>query len=80
MEILKRRYSMEKAEWSDERENQYKRDCLEIVFNFGDELTIKDDAVYLLQNGDEIEIAKPLRPKTFWNETWLELRDFYQID
>jgi hypothetical protein len=35
---VRKRISTEKAEWSDEREKQYKQDCLNIVFNFGDTL------------------------------------------
>lgn len=80
MENLKRRYSIEKAEWSDERENQYKQDCLDIVFSFGDKLRTQNDTVYIMKNGKEVEIEKPVKPKTFWYETWLKLRTLYEID
>jgi hypothetical protein len=80
MEKLKRRYSIEKAEWSDERETQYKQDCLNIVFSFGDKLGTKNDTVFIIKNGEEIEIGKPLKFKTFWYETWLKLKALYKID
>ncbi len=77
---MKSRFSISKAEWSEERENQYKKDCFNIAFNFGDKMRINDNTVYILKNGEEIEIEKPLKQKSFWYETWLKLKDFYQTD
>ncbi|MEM1504663.1 hypothetical protein RG959_14725 [Domibacillus sp. 8LH] len=77
---MKRRFSIEKTEWSDERENQYKQDCLEMVFKFGDKMETKNDTVYIIKNRGGIKIEKPLKHKTFWYETWLKLKDFYYID
>jgi hypothetical protein len=77
---LKRRSSIEKAEWSNERENFYKQDCSDIVFSFGDGLRVEDDTVYINKNGVEIKLEKPLKSKTFWYETWLKLKSFYKLD
>ena len=40
-----------------------KKDCFNIVFNFGDKIKIKDNGVYIIKNGEEIEIEKPLKQK-----------------
>ena len=42
---MKGRFSIKKAEWSDTREQQYRKDCLDIVFQFGDNLEKIDDSV-----------------------------------
>lgn len=44
---MRRRYSIEKAEWSETRDKKYQQDCRDIVFKFDDELLQHDDAVYL---------------------------------
>lgn len=62
---LKKKFSTEKAEWSDLREKQYRQDCLDIVFQFGEALTTRDDKVYLIKNGEETELSRPLKQKTF---------------
>lgn len=77
---LNRRSSIEKAEWSNEREKHYKQDCLDIVFSFRDKLRVEDSTVYIKKNGVEIKLEKPLKPKTFWYETWLNLKSFYNLD
>ncbi|BCB04031.1 hypothetical protein KH172YL63_21640 [Bacillus sp. KH172YL63] len=77
---MKRRFSIKKAEWSVERENHYKQYCFNIVFNFGDKMKTNDRTVYIIKNEEEIELEKPLNPKTFWYETWLKLKVFYQLD
>lgn len=77
---MKRRSSIEQAEWSIERENQYKKDCFNLAFDYGDKLKTNVDAVYLIKDGKEIELARPLKQNTFWYETWLELKSFYQIE
>lgn len=42
-------------------------------------MKIKDNGVYIIKNGEEIEIEKPLKQKK-WYETWMKLKGFYQID
>lgn len=50
-----------------------------MVYSFGDTVSLRADTVIIIKNGKEIEIEKPLRPKTFWYETWLKLRTLYKI-
>lgn len=63
---MKRRFLVDKAEWSDEREEHYKKDSHDIVFSFGDRLEITDHTVYILKNDEQIEISKPYKSKAFW--------------
>lgn len=76
---MKKKYSTEKAEWSDTREKQYRQDCLDIVFQFGDTLKTIDDKMYLIKNDEKIEILKPEKQKTLWYETWLKIKDYYGV-
>jgi hypothetical protein len=76
---LRKRASVDKAEWSDTREEQYRKDCQNIVFKFGDTFDNVDGTVYITQNDVRIEIAKPNKTKSFWYETWLKLKDFYGV-
>ena len=76
---MKRRFSIGKAEWSDTREQQYRRDCLDILFQFGDNIEKIDDKAYLIRNGEQIEILKPDKQRSFWYETWLKLKDYYGV-
>ncbi|MDQ0875989.1 hypothetical protein QFZ77_004648 [Paenibacillus sp. V4I3] len=38
---MKKRFSVGKAEWSDTKEEQYRKDSLVIAFGFGDETWLK---------------------------------------
>lgn len=77
---MKKRVSIEKAKWSNSREEQYKKDCLDIIAGFGDTMGIKECTALIIKNGEQIEISKPDKPKTFWYETWLEVKDYYGIN
>ncbi|RAR44273.1 hypothetical protein [Paenibacillus sp. MDMC362] len=74
---MRRRYSIEKAEWSETREKKYQQDCRDIVFKFDDELLQQDHAIYLNRKEGQTMVIKPLNQKTFWYEIWLKLKDFY---
>lgn len=74
---MRKRHSIEKAEWSETRENQYHKDCKDIVFSFGDRLIEVDGTVYLKRKEVEIKVIKPLKRKTFWYETWLKIKEIY---
>ncbi|NUU78981.1 hypothetical protein [Paenibacillus xylanilyticus] len=76
---MRERFSIEKAEWSDTREKQYRKDCLDIVFQFGDNIKKIDDKTYLIRNRELIEILKPDKQRSFWYETWLKLKDYYGV-
>ncbi|PGS48441.1 hypothetical protein [Bacillus sp. AFS041924] len=80
MKSIKRRFSIEKAEWSDEREGQYKKECYDIVFSFRDKIKVEDETVFIQKNDGNIKLEKPLKSKTFWFGTWLRIRDLYQIN
>ena len=76
---LKKRFSVGKAEWSDSREEQYRKESQDIVFGFGDSLKMTDTAVYIIRNDEQIEIAKPHKAKTYWFESWLKIKEYYGI-
>jgi len=77
--MFNKRFSIEKAQHSNEREKEYKEYCSEIVFKFGDTLSVEGNSVYLLKDEEAIKLIQPLRSKTFWYETWLNLKDFYGL-
>ncbi|MEK4525315.1 hypothetical protein NST38_07940 [Paenibacillus sp. FSL H8-0104] len=74
---MRKRHSIEKAEWSETRETHYHKDCKDIVFSFGDRLIEVDGTVYLKRKEVEIKVIKPLKRKTFWYETWLRIKEIY---
>lgn len=74
---MRKRHSIEKAEWSETRETQYRKDCKDMVFSFGDRLIEVDGTVYLKRKEVEIKVLKPLKRKTFWYETWLKIKEIY---
>jgi len=74
---MRKRHSIEKAEWSETRETHYRKDCKDMVFSFGDRLIEVDGTVYLKRKEVEIKVIKPLKRKTFWYETWLRIKEIY---
>ncbi|AQU77181.1 hypothetical protein [Priestia megaterium] len=78
--MLNKRFSIKKAQYSSEREKEYKKYCSEIVFKFGDTLSVKDNSVYVFKAEEEIKLIQPLKSKTFWYETWLNLKSFYGLE
>ncbi|MGV2964886.1 hypothetical protein [Paenibacillus sp. AGC30] len=74
---MRKRHSIDKAEWSETRETRYHKDCKDIVFEFGDRLIEVDGTVYLKRKEVEIKVIKPLKRKTFWYETWLKIKEIY---
>jgi hypothetical protein len=74
---IEMKLSIEKSEWEDKREEEYKKNCLELTFRFGDKLKTENQAANLLKSEEVIEIGKPVDPKIFWCETWLKLKSFY---
>ena len=71
-ELMKKRSSVEKAEWSDTREQQYKLEVEELARLDGMEIIKLDKSVYLISNGLEEWFITPCKSKTFWYETWYE--------
>ncbi|CAI6082730.1 hypothetical protein PAECIP112173_03669 [Paenibacillus sp. JJ-100] len=76
---MRKRFSTEKTEWSKTREYKYQQDCEDIVFKFNDELLIQEDKIHLNRNDGQTVTIKPLNHKTFWYETWLKIKDIYDI-
>ncbi|WP_145053098.1 hypothetical protein [Paenibacillus xylanexedens] len=74
---MRKRYSIEKAEWSDTREKEYKQECRDIVFKFNDELVQREGVIYLNKKDGQTVVIEPLNQKTFWYETWLKIKDIY---
>lgn len=68
------RSSVEKAEWSDNREQNYEHRARDIAFRAGGSLDVRGDAVYFLVAGSEKCICTPSQPNRRWYETWLSLR------
>ncbi|WP_307547889.1 MULTISPECIES: hypothetical protein [unclassified Paenibacillus] len=56
---IKKRSSIEKSEWSVTREESFEKYCFEIVFGFGDKLQIENKKVYVVKNGEAIEVTVP---------------------
>ena len=75
-----KRFSVEKSEWSDKREENYKKECLNIVYEFGHKMHVKEERVYIITNEMDIEVSKPLKTTSFWYETWLEIKKNYGLD
>jgi len=74
---MRKRHSIEKAEWSETRETHYRKDCKDMVFSFGDRLIEVDGTVYLKRKEVEIKVIKPLKRKTFWYETCQKIKEIY---
>jgi len=75
-----KRFSVQKSEWSNKREEDYKKECFNLVYEFGHKLIVEDDRVYLMMSEMKIEISNSLKFGTFWYETWLEIRKIYKLD
>ena len=67
------RSSIEKADWSDKREQDYEHRARDIAFRAGGSLDIRGDSVYFLVAGSEQCICTPSQPSRDWCETWLTL-------
>lgn len=57
------RFSVNKAEWNEAREQLYKTECLEVVYKQGRTLVEQDDSVLL--NGEVLGEGKHK-----WFQTW----------
>ncbi|MBT2286959.1 hypothetical protein J7E78_25905 [Paenibacillus polymyxa] len=74
---MRKRHSIEKAEWSETRENHYHTDSKDMVFSFDDRLIEVDGTVYLKRKEVQMKVIKPLKRKTVWYETWLKIKEIY---
>jgi hypothetical protein len=62
---MKKRVFIDKAEWSDERESDYKKMALEIAYRKGIELIERDGNVYKIENKIETLFANPINLREF---------------
>ncbi|MGR6542598.1 hypothetical protein [Paenibacillus tundrae] len=74
---MRKRYSIEKAEWSETREKEYEQECRDIVFKFNDTLVQREGVIYLNKKDGQNVVIEPLNQKTLWYETWLTIKDIY---
>ena len=72
---MKKRISVEKAEWSIEREQYYKQQCLSKAYDLKVEISERNSVTYLKKNGREKILCKPRSPRKIWYETWLTLKE-----
>jgi hypothetical protein len=78
--ILKKRFSVEQAEYMKVKEERFKKKCYQMVYDFGDKVVIDNETVYILHGDEKLEIVKPEKGKSFWFETWTSFRRYYNLD
>ncbi len=71
---MKKRSSVKKAEWSDEREDYYKSEALEIACKKGFNLIQRDLKVYIIDDGQETPFCEPDKTNRVWFQTWRKLK------
>lgn len=76
--MMKRRFSIEKEEWTGKREGYYRKSCFNITFQFRDRLVVENQIVYILRGIEKITISEPIKEKSFWFETWTDLKKYYE--
>jgi len=71
---MKKRHSLYKAEWSEAREEQYQKDCKDILLNNGQELLFDNNKVYLKSGKKKSLLMHVDKPQSMWYEIWLKLK------
>jgi hypothetical protein len=71
---MKKRHSLDKAEWSETREQLYQKDCEDILLNNGQVLLFDDNKVYLKSGEEKALLMHVDKPKSMWYEIWLKLK------
>jgi hypothetical protein len=71
---MKIRHSLDKAKWSNTREEQYQKYCDEILFGTNSKIVINEDNVYLKFEDMETLLLKIDKSKSMWYEIWLKLK------
>lgn len=72
---MKRRNSLNKAEWSNNREDQYRKDCEGILFRNGEKVLIVENEVYLISGEQKLLLMHLDKPKSTWYEIWPKLKN-----
>ncbi len=71
---MKERFSNEKAKWSNERENSFRKKCEEMAFSVKAKLILRDGKTYLLIEKSEVFLCEPVKQKSMWYETWIKFK------
>ncbi len=71
---MKIRHSLDKAQWSHTREEQYQKYCDEILYGTNSKLVINEDKVYLKSEDEETFLLEIDKSKSMWYEIWLKLK------
>ena len=71
---MKKRSSINKAEWSYTREEEYRKECEAILLKTNSELIFSGDEIYLKSETQQIFLLKIDKSKSKWYETWLKLK------
>lgn len=74
---MKKRFSVEKSNYSKDREDFYKKECYNIAFENNHTLVIENDEVGLMSKSEKLVVFKPLNNKCFWFEIYTSLKSFY---
>jgi hypothetical protein len=72
---MRKRASLKKADWSIKREEQYRKNCEDILYKNGKEIFIAGTEVYLVSQGIKTFFISIDKPRSMWYEVWLKLRD-----
>ncbi len=75
---MKKRFTVDKAEWTSSREEFYKKECYNLSYINQDKLLVENQAVFIQNNKEKIHLIKPIKEKSFWFETWTSLKDYYK--
>ena len=74
---MKKRFSVEKSDYSTNREDFYKKECYNLAFDNNHKLIIENDKVDLISNNEKLMDFKPLNNRCFWFEIYTSLKNFY---
>ncbi len=69
------RHSVEKADWSFEREGDYQSLAHDVASRAGVLLRQHEDDIYLADSESEELFVRASQPKRLWYETWLALQE-----
>jgi len=72
---MKKRSSVEKANWSSTRDEWYQEESNKILFDRQMNIKISDNNIYLQSSTKEEFFLQISKPKTMWYEIWLKLKN-----
>ena len=75
---MRKRFSTYKAEWSNNREEDYYKKCDEILFRLRYELSFNGNEVYLKSEKQTELLLRVDKDKSKWYEIWLKLKTYIE--